>query len=71
MGTYYIGKEEVFYGIARTCNKKAFVTEEKYGALACMDIPDFDDIITTDSTITNIHVVRALNNRILPDLIVA
>ena len=42
----------------RTHVNTLYLSTKRYVLLQCMDIPDFDDIITTDSTSTNLHVVR-------------
>jgi len=56
-GSYTIGKERIFLHIAKTLNKKVFVSNDKMKICPCLEDKDLLNTLTTDSSSTNIHVV--------------
>ncbi|XP_076814496.1 uncharacterized protein LOC143460763 isoform X2 [Clavelina lepadiformis] len=56
-GTYCIGKEKIFMGIARKLNNKVCVTRDKFNVLKCLENVEINSVITLDPNATNIHVL--------------
>nr|CAB3263146.1 uncharacterized protein LOC104265655 [Phallusia mammillata] len=60
-GTYSIGKERIFLGMARTLNSKIFVTRDKYRTMSCLDNFEIKSLLTMDAEATNLHVLPMKN----------
>ncbi|CAK8681601.1 unnamed protein product [Clavelina lepadiformis] len=56
-GTYCIGKEKIFMGIAKRLNNKVCVTRDKFNVLKCLENVEINSVITLDPNATNIHVL--------------
>ncbi|ORX61278.1 DRMBL-domain-containing protein [Hesseltinella vesiculosa] len=57
VGAYTIGKEKVFYAIANALQSKIFVTEQKLRVLLCQENPDLENLLTTDQSEAQVHVL--------------
>ncbi|KAM8781755.1 DNA cross-link repair 1A protein isoform 1-T2 [Rhynchonycteris naso] len=56
-GTYSIGKEKVFLAIADVLGSKVGMSQEKYKTLRCLNIPEVNDLITTDMCSSIVHLL--------------
>ncbi|KAI8391368.1 DNA repair metallo-beta-lactamase-domain-containing protein [Radiomyces spectabilis] len=57
VGTYSIGKEKMFYNIAKTLNSKVFVTDKKKYIIDCLDNPELSSMLTDDPRSAQVHVI--------------
>ncbi|CAI2172419.1 14516_t:CDS:2 [Funneliformis geosporum] len=57
IGTYLIGKEKVFFGIAKALRTKIYVTCEKRKMLMCQEISGLESLLTDDPHQAYVHVV--------------
>ena len=58
VGSYLIGKERMFLGIAEALDCKICVNKSKLSLLDCYDWPQFKERLTTDSRTSRLHVVK-------------
>ncbi|CAJ0637762.1 10842_t:CDS:10 [Entrophospora sp. SA101] len=56
VGTYLIGKEKIFYGVAKAFKSKIYVTEEKRRLISCQENPSLEELLTNDPLEASIHV---------------
>ncbi|XP_066211495.1 DNA cross-link repair 1A protein [Saccopteryx leptura] len=56
-GTYSIGKEKVFLAIADVLCSKVGMSQEKYKTLRCLNLPEVNDLITTDMCTSLVHLL--------------
>ncbi|GET01747.1 DNA repair protein Pso2/Snm1, putative [Rhizophagus clarus] len=61
IGTYLIGKEKVFFGIAKAFRSKIYVTNEKRKMLMCQEIPGIESLLTDDPHQANVHVASLMS----------
>lgn len=57
VGTYTIGKERVFFNIAKMLKCKIFATAKKRRILKCQEDEELNSMLTTDPTEAQVHVV--------------
>ncbi|CAG8461808.1 4399_t:CDS:2, partial [Acaulospora morrowiae] len=57
VGTYLIGKEKVFQGIARALNSKIYASDSKRKILLCQENPELTSLLTNDPREASVHVV--------------
>ncbi|CAG8624681.1 2293_t:CDS:2 [Funneliformis caledonium] len=69
VGTYLIGKEKVFFGIAKALQTKIYVTCEKRKMLMCQEISGLESLLTNDPHQAYVHVVSLTS--IKPDILCA
>ncbi|CAG8497291.1 4312_t:CDS:2 [Paraglomus occultum] len=68
VGTYLIGKEKIFMGIAKALGSKIYVSAEKRRILACQENKELDCLLTNDPCEACVHVASMTSIR--PDLLV-
>ncbi|PKK80943.1 DRMBL-domain-containing protein, partial [Rhizophagus irregularis] len=61
IGTYLIGKEKVFFGIAKAFRSRIYVTDEKRKMLMCQEIPGIESLLTNDPHQASVHVVSLMS----------
>ncbi|KAI9022793.1 DNA repair metallo-beta-lactamase-domain-containing protein, partial [Phycomyces nitens] len=57
VGTYTIGKERIFYEIAKRIKSKIYVTSEKKRILLCQENPDLEALLTRNQHEAQVHVI--------------
>ncbi|CAO3620936.1 unnamed protein product [Cunninghamella blakesleeana] len=57
VGTYTIGKERVFYNIAKSIGSKIYVTPKKKDILNCQENKDIDALLTDNQYDAQVHVI--------------
>ncbi|KAI9307553.1 DNA repair metallo-beta-lactamase-domain-containing protein [Cunninghamella echinulata] len=57
VGTYTIGKERVFYNIAKSLGSKIYVTSKKREILRCQNNKDIEELLTDNQTEAHVHVI--------------
>ncbi|ORZ05384.1 DNA repair metallo-beta-lactamase-domain-containing protein [Absidia repens] len=57
VGTYSIGKEKVFYAIAKLLKSKIYVTAHKRYLLKCQENPELENMLTDDPLEAHVHIV--------------
>lgn len=57
VGTYTIGKEKVFIGIARLLNCKIYAPQKKKKILLCQQDPELESFLTNDPLEAQVHIV--------------
>ncbi|KAJ1564668.1 hypothetical protein HK096_006859, partial [Nowakowskiella sp. JEL0078] len=57
VGSYLIGKEKVFVGIAKAIGSKVFADTPKRKILSCLMDPEIDNLITNNANEADVHVV--------------
>ncbi|RIB09821.1 DNA repair metallo-beta-lactamase-domain-containing protein [Gigaspora rosea] len=57
VGTYSIGKEKVFWGIAKALNSKIYVTDAKRKLLLCQENPELEARLTNNPHEASVHVM--------------
>ncbi|CAO3593414.1 unnamed protein product [Absidia cylindrospora] len=57
VGTYSIGKEKIFYAIAKLLKSKIYVTEHKRYLLKCQENPELENMLTNNPLEANVHIV--------------
>lgn len=57
VGTYTIGKERVFYNIAKTLQSKIYVTEHKKRILLCQENNELSQLLTSNPEEAQVHVL--------------
>lgn len=57
-GSYTIGKERIFIGIAESLDLKVFVSREKKIVIDCLNDSNLNKRITQNAAETNLHVVQ-------------
>ncbi|KAL0077914.1 DNA repair metallo-beta-lactamase-domain-containing protein [Phycomyces blakesleeanus] len=57
VGTYTIGKERIFYDIAKRINSKIYVTSEKKRIILCQENPELETLLTRDQHEAQVHVI--------------
>ena len=58
VGSYLVGKERMFLGIAEALDCKICVNKGKLSLLECYDWPQLKDRLSTDSRTSRLHVVK-------------
>ncbi|KAI6647040.1 hypothetical protein LOD99_8964 [Oopsacas minuta] len=58
VGSYLVGKERMYLGIAQALDCKICVNKSKFNLLQCYDWPELKERITTDSRTSKLHVVK-------------
>ncbi|KAL1920631.1 uncharacterized protein VTP21DRAFT_1008 [Calcarisporiella thermophila] len=58
VGTYLIGKEKMFLGVAKALNSKIYVTTSKRHILECLDNPELNSMLTQDPREACVHVMK-------------
>ncbi len=55
---YTIGKEPVFFEIAKQLGRKVYIGANKRRVLKCLDLaPELRDLVTSNDMETNVHAV--------------
>ncbi|KAI9193182.1 beta-lactamase-like protein, partial [Polychytrium aggregatum] len=57
VGTYLIGKERIFVGIAKAMGSKIYVEPRKHRILSCLEDPELARMLTQDKDEADLHVV--------------
>ncbi|KAI8089493.1 DNA repair metallo-beta-lactamase-domain-containing protein, partial [Halteromyces radiatus] len=57
VGSYSIGKEKVFYSIAKLLGSKIFVTSKKWAILMCQENKELANLLTLDQMEAQVHVL--------------
>ncbi|CAG8519753.1 10797_t:CDS:10 [Paraglomus brasilianum] len=63
VGTYLIGKEKIFIGIAKALGSKIYVSAEKRRLLACQENKELDCLLTNDPCEACVHVASMASIR--------
>ncbi|KAH8554165.1 DNA repair metallo-beta-lactamase-domain-containing protein [Umbelopsis sp. PMI_123] len=61
VGTYSIGKEKMFYEIAKLLNSKVFVTSLKRSILLCQENEEIEAILTDNAKEAQVHVIPLMH----------
>ncbi|KAG2180667.1 hypothetical protein INT44_003674 [Umbelopsis vinacea] len=61
IGTYSIGKEKIFYEIAKLLNSKVFVTSAKRRILLCEENEELEAILTDNAKEAQVHVIPIMH----------
>ncbi|RIA92792.1 DNA repair metallo-beta-lactamase-domain-containing protein [Glomus cerebriforme] len=61
IGTYLIGKEKIFLGIAKAFRSKIYVTDEKRKMLMCQEITGIESLLTNNPHQACVHVVSLMS----------
>ncbi|XP_053168035.1 DNA cross-link repair 1A protein [Hemicordylus capensis] len=56
-GTYSVGKEKVFLGIAEVLGSKVSMSQDKYKTLQCLELATINSLITLDWNDTLLHLL--------------
>ena len=58
VGSYTIGKEAVFFGVARALGRRVYIGANKRRVMGCLDLTDEEkSLVCEDDTKTNVHAV--------------
>ncbi|CAG8567813.1 10809_t:CDS:2, partial [Dentiscutata erythropus] len=57
VGTYLIGKEKVFWGIAKALNSKIYVSDSKRKMIMCQENPELEALLTNNPQEASVHVM--------------
>ncbi|KAJ3269956.1 hypothetical protein HK104_005005, partial [Borealophlyctis nickersoniae] len=57
VGTYTIGKEKIFVGVAKAIGSKVYADARKRRVLACLEDPELDALLTSNPAEADVHVV--------------
>ncbi|CAG8677436.1 10632_t:CDS:2 [Scutellospora calospora] len=57
VGTYLIGKEKVFWGIAKALNSKIYVSDAKRKIIVCQENPELEALLTDNPREASVHVM--------------
>ncbi|CAG8545108.1 3927_t:CDS:10, partial [Cetraspora pellucida] len=57
VGTYLIGKEKVFWGIAKALNSKIYVSDAKRKMIMCQENPELEALLTGNPQEASVHVM--------------
>ncbi|QDZ20400.1 DNA cross-link repair protein [Chloropicon primus] len=64
VGSYTIGKEGVFFGIAEALGTKVYIGAKKRRVMECLDLePRLEALVTPNDTETNIHAVPLFHTK--------
>ncbi|GAA98088.1 uncharacterized protein L969DRAFT_102230 [Mixia osmundae IAM 14324] len=58
VGTYSVGKEKIFKGIAQALGSKVYANEQKHKLFSCMDDPELHAMLTKDPFEAQVHVTN-------------
>nr|XP_039258170.1 DNA cross-link repair 1A protein-like [Styela clava] len=57
VGTYLIGKERIFAAVANAIGSQAFVAQDKFRTIQCLQDDTLSKLVTRDATEANVHVI--------------